>query len=65
MVDILNHVWIRTFARLDREEGQALTEYALVIVIVGTVGALVLAWAKVSLFGDIKSAIEGVFPIGG
>ena len=60
MVDILNQVWIRVFTRLDREEGQALTEYALVIVLVAAIAGLVMAFDQ-SIANAIGNKITGVF----
>jgi Flp pilus assembly pilin Flp len=50
MVDLLNRVWLSTWTRLRREDGQTFVEYALIGVLV--------AVALVAVLGTLSSGIH-------
>jgi Flp pilus assembly pilin Flp len=50
MVDLLNRVWLSTWTRLRREDGQTFVEYALIGVLV--------AVALVAVLGTLSSSIH-------
>ena len=59
MLDFVNALWIRV-AHRDREEGQALVEYALILTLVSVVsiGALAVLGGKITtILGNITSAL--------
>jgi Flp pilus assembly pilin Flp len=60
MSDVIKGTWTGLATRLAREEGQALTEYALVIVLVAAIAGLVMAFDS-TIATDIGNKITGVF----
>lgn len=57
MMDRINTFVAATFARLQREEGQATLEYALVLV---AIAGLVLAGIFTGVFNDIKAKLDAL-----
>jgi pilus assembly protein Flp/PilA len=56
MFDRFNHWTVALFARIQREEGQAMVEYGLILALVSILGI-----AALTLIGtDVKSAFEKV-----
>jgi Flp pilus assembly pilin Flp len=43
MSDLFTRTWIRVSTLLDREEGQAVTEYAVVLVIIAAIATALVA----------------------
>jgi len=60
MSSVIKGTWTGLVARLAREDGQALTEYALVIVLVAAIAGLVMAFDQ-SIANKIGNTITGVF----
>jgi len=56
MFDLLNSFWISASTRLRREDGQAMTEYALVLAVIAVAAVASLAL----LTGEIEKAIKVV-----
>jgi Flp pilus assembly pilin Flp len=59
MLDFVNALWLRV-ANRDREEGQALVEYALILTLVSVVsiGALAILGGKITdILGDVTAAL--------
>ena len=62
MVDLLNRVHVALTTRLEREDGQAMVEYALILALVSVVaiGTLKAVGTDVnSVFLNIKSKLDG------
>ncbi len=51
MADVVTRMWISLLTRTQREEGQAITEYALVL-------ALIVGIAVTAAFSGLGTAIE-------
>jgi len=61
MLDLINRVHIGLMTRLERQEGQAMVEYALILALVSVVaiGTLKLVGTSVnSVFLDIQSKLQ-------
>jgi pilus assembly protein Flp/PilA len=62
MLDRINTFFAATHNRLQREEGQAIAEYALILALIAVVAAgvlLTMGGAISDKLGDIQSAITG------
>ena len=65
MVEYVNLLLVRIQTRLEREEGQALVEYALIIALIAllAVGGLTLAGQHVdTMFSSIADKLTAVAP---
>jgi pilus assembly protein Flp/PilA len=63
MFDRINHWTVALFARLQREEGQAMVEYALILALVSIAAIVTLKAVGVevtSVLTDVKTALTGV-----
>lgn len=61
MFDRINHWTVALFARLQREEGQAMVEYALILVLVSIAGIAMLTAIGVDVLGvftDVENALD-------
>jgi len=60
MSDFFTKAWIRVSTQLAREDGQAVTEYAIVLVLIAAIGfALTQTTIAADIVGKITSAIGG------
>jgi len=63
MSDLLRGLWIRSSNALYREEGQALTEYALVLsILAGIVGLAAFTGIGATIVGKITGEINKIVP---
>ena len=62
MVELLNRAFSRAYALRNREEGQAMVEYALILGLVSVVAITVLTAIGTdvnTIFGKVKTALDG------
>ena len=53
MLDLINRVYVATWARMQREEGQTMVEYGLILALVSI--------AAVAILGTMSGSVQGVF----
>jgi hypothetical protein len=63
MSELLTSLWVRVSNALYREQGQALTEYALVLsILAGIVGLLAFKGIGGQIVGKIQKEIDAIVP---
>lgn len=61
MSDLLNQIWVRVSNALYREQGQAMTEYAVVLVLLALIaGAIAASGIGTSIIGKITSKLSAI-----
>ncbi len=63
MSDLFTRIWVRVGNALYREEGQALTEYAVVIVLIAAIaGMTAFTGIRTTIIEKISNALGGLNP---
>ena len=59
-MDALTALWVKAAARLQAEDGQTMTEYSLVLVIVAIGCIVALTALKTGIAGELNKVVNGL-----